>query len=99
MDVICEQFLASDQQLLETAMPALSGKILVRAVAIAMPRFPALKLAVKVACHAAVLATTAGGLSTLVELIQLYGHNQEAMEGLRDAVACMCYSLQGSVKS
>lgn len=99
VDLICQHFMASEQQLLHTAMHALSGKVLVRAVAVSMPRFPALQLAVKVACYASMLATTPGGLATLTELLQLYGHNQQAMEGLRDVVTCICYSLQGSIKT
>lgn len=98
VDSICNQFIASHQQLINAAMHALSGKVLVKAIAIAMPRFPALQLAIKVASSADVLATLPGGLSTLTELLQLYGHNQLAMEGLRDVVTCMCYSLQGTFK-
>lgn len=78
-------------------MPDAAGKVLVRAIAISMPRFPALKLAVKVACHASQLWPTSGGQFTLSELLQLYGHNQEAAEGLRDVVTCMCYSTQGQM--
>lgn len=70
---------------------------MVRAIAISMPRFPALKLAIKIACHASVLWPTTGGQFTLNELLQLYGHNQEAAEGLRDVVTCMCYSTQGQI--
>lgn len=70
---------------------------MVRAIAIAMPRFPALKLAIKIACHASALWPTTGGQFTLSELLQLYGHNQEAAEGLRDVVTCCCYSMQGQI--
>lgn len=70
---------------------------MVRAIAISMPRFPALRLAVKVACNAAQLWPMTGGQFTLSELLQLYGHNQQAAEGLRDVVTCMCYSTQGQI--
>lgn len=97
VDVLCRVFTASDKQLLFLAHHGLSGKVLVRAVAIAMPRQPALTLATKVASHAAALITTPGGQFTLLELLQLYGHNQEAAEGLRDVVTTMAYSLQGQL--
>jgi hypothetical protein len=97
VDLLCNQFSCSDKQLLYTSHHALSGKVLVRAIAVSMPRTPALKLAVKIASHAATLATTPGGLTTLMELMQLYGHNQQAAEGLRDVVTMMCYSMQGQM--
>lgn len=71
--------------------------MLVKAIALSMPRFPALRLAIKTAAAAAALAPTSGGQFTLTELLSLYGHNQEAAEGLRDVVTVMCYSLQGQV--
>jgi hypothetical protein len=97
VDLLCNQFSCSDKQLLYTCHHALSGKVLVRAIAVSMPRTPALKLAIKIASHAGTLASSPGGLTTLMELMQLYGHNQQAAEGLRDVVTMMCYSLQGQM--
>ncbi|WIA17138.1 hypothetical protein OEZ85_014030 [Tetradesmus obliquus] len=97
VDLLCNQFSCSDKQLVHTCHHALSGKVVVRAIAVSMPRTPALKLAIKIASHAATLAGSGGGLTTLMELMQLYGHNQQAAEGLRDVVTMMCYSLQGQM--
>jgi hypothetical protein len=97
VDLLCNQYSCSDKQLVYTCHHALSGKVLVRAIAVSMPRTPALKLAIKIASHAATLATTPGGLTTLMELMQLYWHNQQAAEELRDVVTMMCYSLQGQM--
>lgn len=97
MDLLCNQFSASDKQVLHTAHHALSGKVLIRAIAVSMPRQPALRLAVKIASMAATLAGSSGGLATLTELLQLYGHNQQAAEGLRDVATTMCYSMQGQL--
>ncbi|KAF8065877.1 TPK1 [Scenedesmus sp. PABB004] len=97
VDVLCTVLAASDRQVVHTAGHWLSGKVQVRAIAVSMPRLPALRLAVKIAVHAATLSGCSGGLQTLMELLQLYGHNQAAAEGLRDVATTMCYALQGGM--
>lgn len=96
MDQLCQVFLANEKQLLFTAHHNMSGRMLIRAIAVALPRIHALKLASRIASLAGALVLSTSGPSTLVELLTLYGHNSENCILLRDVFCNMAFALQGS---
>ena len=70
---------------------------MVRVIATSLPRFPALRLAIRLAASAMALVSSKHGLSLCCELLSLYGHNLEASEVLRDVAAMIAHSLQGHI--
>jgi hypothetical protein len=99
VDQLCECFLANDSKLLFTSHHAMSGKMLVRAIAVALPRMPALKLASRIASLAGSLTASQGGPVTLMELLALYGHNAENCLVLRDVFCNLAMAVQGHVSA
>ncbi len=61
---------------------------------VAMPRHNALDMASKIASGARQLAQVPGGQQTLVELLQLHGHDHETAVALRDIAAGIAFSVQ-----
>ena len=99
-DKLCGVFASSARQLLFTGLHGLSGKMLLRAAALALPRFQAIRMTSRLASLAAQLVAprgATGGASTLCELLLLYGHNEETGLLLRDCCCLAAYHLSGSV--
>jgi hypothetical protein len=100
-DKLCGLFVSNSRQLLFTAMHGLSGKMLIRAAALALPRWQAVRMTSRVASLAGQMLSTRGdakgGCQTLQELLLLYGHNEETSLLLRDVCCMVAYHLSGSI--
>lgn len=99
-DKLCGLFVSNTRQLLFTAMHGLSGKMLVRAIALALPRWQAVRMTSRLANLAGQMMAVGdarGGCMTLQELLLLYGHNEETSLLLRDACCMVAYQLSGSI--
>jgi hypothetical protein len=99
-DKLCGLFVSDARRLLFTAMHGLSGRMLLRAASLALPRWQAVRLVSKLSSLAGQMfggrSEARGGCQTLQELLLLYGHNEETSLLLRDAACQVAYHLSAS---
>jgi hypothetical protein len=99
-DKLCGLFVSNTRQLQFTAMHGLSGRMLMRAAALALPRWQAVRMTSRIASLAGQMMAVGdarGGCQTLQELLLLYGHNEETTLLLRDAACMVAYQLSGAI--
>eukprot|EP00877_Chromochloris_zofingiensis_P002111 jgi/Chrzof1/11900/Cz06g13310.t1 len=94
---LCNMMMSSDKLLASCAHHALSGHMLVRAISVALPTFPAIKMASQLASHTANLVTSSGGPATVKDLLELKSHDLECSLILRDVCCVVAYSMQGNL--